>query len=83
VQKDFCNNIGTDETNVRSWQKGAARTIGQRIMTLNASSVDEISSAFEHLSQRRPGAILVAADPFFISRRNMSQCRAMSASGRS
>jgi putative ABC transport system substrate-binding protein len=47
----------------------AARTIGQRIITLNASSVGEISSAFEHLSQRRPGAILVAADPFFISHR--------------
>jgi putative tryptophan/tyrosine transport system substrate-binding protein len=47
----------------------AARTIGQRIITLNASSIGEINSAFEHLSQRRPGAILVAADPLFISRR--------------
>jgi putative tryptophan/tyrosine transport system substrate-binding protein len=47
----------------------AARTIGQRITILNASNVGEIDAAFEPFIQTRPGAILVAADPFFISRR--------------
>jgi putative ABC transport system substrate-binding protein len=47
----------------------AARTIGQRITILNASNVGEINAAFEPFIQTRPGAILVAADPFFISRR--------------
>jgi putative ABC transport system substrate-binding protein len=36
---------------------------------LNASNVGEIDAAFEPFIQTRPGAILVAADPFFISRR--------------
>jgi putative ABC transport system substrate-binding protein len=47
----------------------AARTIGKRIHILNASTVGEINAAFDLLIQARPGAILVAADPFFISRR--------------
>jgi putative tryptophan/tyrosine transport system substrate-binding protein len=47
----------------------AARMIGQRITVLNASNVGEIKSAFERFNQTRPSAILVGADPFFISRR--------------
>jgi hypothetical protein len=38
-------------------------------LMLNASSIREIDAAFETLAQMRPGALLLAADPFFHSRR--------------
>ena len=47
----------------------AAQTIGQGITILNASNIQEIDAAFEALAQMRPGALLLAADPFFHSRR--------------
>jgi putative ABC transport system substrate-binding protein len=47
----------------------AAQTMGQGISILNASNTREIDSAFQTLGQMRPGALLLAADPFFHSRR--------------
>jgi putative ABC transport system substrate-binding protein len=47
----------------------AARLLGQNITILNASTVGEIDAAFETLAQTQAGALLVGADPFFISRR--------------
>ena len=47
----------------------AAQTIGQSITILNASNIREIDVAFETFGQMRPGALLLAADPFFHSRR--------------
>ena len=47
----------------------AAQTIGQSITTLNASNIREIDVAFETIGQMRPDALLLAADPFFHSRR--------------
>ena len=47
----------------------AAQTIRQDITILNASTIREIDAAFETLAQMRPGALLLAADPFFHSRR--------------
>jgi ABC-type uncharacterized transport system substrate-binding protein len=47
----------------------AARTIGQALTILNASNIREIDAAFQTLVRARPGALLVGADPFFISRR--------------
>ena len=47
----------------------AARTMGKALTILNASNIREIDAAFELLVPTRLGALLVGADPFFISRR--------------
>jgi putative ABC transport system substrate-binding protein len=47
----------------------AARTLGQQLLVLHASTPSEIDAAFATMRQRRAGALLVGADPFFSSRR--------------
>jgi putative tryptophan/tyrosine transport system substrate-binding protein len=47
----------------------AARTLGQQLLILNASTASEIDDAFATMRQRRAGALLVSADPFFTARR--------------
>jgi putative ABC transport system substrate-binding protein len=46
----------------------AARTLGQQLLVLNASTVSEIDAAFATMRERRAGALLVGADPFLSSR---------------
>jgi putative ABC transport system substrate-binding protein len=48
----------------------AARTIGQQIHILHASDEREIDAAFAALAQLRAGALLVASDALFVSRRD-------------
>jgi putative ABC transport system substrate-binding protein len=48
----------------------AARTVGQQIHIVYASSERELDTAFGGLSQQRVGALVVGADPFFNSRRD-------------
>jgi putative tryptophan/tyrosine transport system substrate-binding protein len=48
----------------------AARTVGQKIHTLTASTERDLDAAFKTASQLGAGALLVAADPFFNSRRD-------------
>jgi putative tryptophan/tyrosine transport system substrate-binding protein len=47
----------------------AARTLGLQLLVLNASTTDEINTAFATVRQRRTGALLVGADPFYSGRR--------------
>jgi ABC-type uncharacterized transport system substrate-binding protein len=47
----------------------AARAVGQSIYLLNASSERDIHAAFETLARLKAGGLLVAANPFFNSRR--------------
>jgi putative tryptophan/tyrosine transport system substrate-binding protein len=47
----------------------AAHTIGQRIVIKKASTDEELDAAFGVLVQERIGALLVAADPYFDTRR--------------
>ena len=47
----------------------AARAIGLQIQVLNASTTREIDAAFANIVRERNGALFVAIDPFFISRR--------------
>jgi putative ABC transport system substrate-binding protein len=47
----------------------AARTLNRQLIVLNASSPNEINTAFATMRQRAVGALLVGADPFFTSRR--------------
>jgi putative ABC transport system substrate-binding protein len=47
----------------------AARTVGQRIVVSNAGTDAELDAAFAALVRQGIGALLVAADPFFDTRR--------------
>jgi ABC-type uncharacterized transport system substrate-binding protein len=46
----------------------AARTLGHPMRVLNASTRSEINTAFATIAQQRTDALLVAGDPFFLSR---------------
>jgi putative ABC transport system substrate-binding protein len=46
----------------------AARTLGHTMHVLNASTGSEINTAFATVNQQRIDALLVAGDPFFLSR---------------
>ena len=46
----------------------AARSVGQQIEILNASTIRDIDTAFATLAQMRADALLVAGDPFFFNR---------------
>jgi putative ABC transport system substrate-binding protein len=54
-------------------EMGAARTalrsLGKDMLVVSAGSELELDMAFAAMDQRRPGAILVASDPFFVTRR--------------
>jgi putative tryptophan/tyrosine transport system substrate-binding protein len=47
----------------------AAGEVGQEILVLRASSEEEIEAAFATAAERRASGLLVAADPFMLSRR--------------
>jgi putative ABC transport system substrate-binding protein len=47
----------------------AVRTLGKKLLVLDASSDSEIDAGFVTIARQRPGALTVAADPFFSSRR--------------
>jgi len=47
----------------------AARSLGQQLLDLNASTPSEIDTAFATMRQQRIGALLVGGNPFFSSRR--------------
>jgi putative ABC transport system substrate-binding protein len=57
------------ENQVRDVQT-AARSIGQQIVILNASSEHDIENAFATIVQQRVGAVLIGSDPFFTDQRN-------------
>ncbi|MFL6799291.1 MAG: ABC transporter substrate-binding protein [Xanthobacteraceae bacterium] len=62
------NNPST-ETDIADVQT-AARSVGQEIFLLRARSEQDIDTAFEMVAQGRANALLVAHDPFFLSRRD-------------
>jgi putative ABC transport system substrate-binding protein len=57
------------QTNVRD-VAAAARVMGLQIILIEASSESEINAAFAAIIQKRAGALLVGADPFFNGRRD-------------
>jgi putative ABC transport system substrate-binding protein len=50
--------------------EAAARKFGLQLIVLRASSEREIDAAFAAMAQRGAGAVLVATDPFLLSRRD-------------
>jgi putative tryptophan/tyrosine transport system substrate-binding protein len=49
--------------------QSAATSFGNRLLVLNASTEREIDSAFRALAEQRVNALIVASDPFLLSRR--------------
>jgi putative ABC transport system substrate-binding protein len=49
--------------------QNAARSLGLQLHVLNASTIEEIDTAFATCAQVRTGALLISADAFFVSRR--------------
>jgi len=50
--------------------KSAGHALGQDIQIVNASSEQQLDAAFASMAQSHVGALLVAADPFFNTRRD-------------
>jgi putative ABC transport system substrate-binding protein len=63
-------NNPTAETQSKDVQE-AARAVGQKIQILHATTEEALGPAFTTLAQLRAGGLLVGADPFFNSRRNL------------
>jgi putative tryptophan/tyrosine transport system substrate-binding protein len=47
----------------------AAESVGRKLLVVQASTDSELEAAFAALVQQRAGALVVGAEPFFISRR--------------
>jgi putative tryptophan/tyrosine transport system substrate-binding protein len=62
------NNPNADTDTVEAGQ--AARSLSKQLLVLEASNDSQLDSAFEKLIQERIGALVVAADPFFMNRRD-------------
>jgi ABC-type uncharacterized transport system substrate-binding protein len=54
---------------IRVTARGAASALGLQLTVFNASSEQEIDTAFAILAERWAGALLVTSDPFLFSRR--------------
>jgi putative ABC transport system substrate-binding protein len=48
----------------------AARSLGKQLLVLEATNDSQLDLAFEKLVRERIGALVVAADPFFLNRRD-------------
>ena len=51
--------------------EAASKVRGQQLLVLRATNESEIEAAFANIVERRPGAVIVCADVFFVARREM------------
>jgi putative ABC transport system substrate-binding protein len=49
--------------------QAAAQTMGLQLKMFNASTLNELNTAFAAIAEQRPDALLVGSDPFFLVRR--------------
>jgi putative ABC transport system substrate-binding protein len=61
-------NFPDSESNLHTAQ-AAARILGQKLVVLNATTGDEINSAFKSIAELQASALVVMPDPFLTSRR--------------
>lgn len=67
----FLVNVNNPNADADAAEAGqAARSLGKQLLVLEASNDSQIDSAFEKFTQERIGALVVAADPFFMNRRD-------------
>jgi putative ABC transport system substrate-binding protein len=64
------NPLNINNTSATLDLQAAARSIGRKIVVLNASTESEIDAAFANAAQRGVGALLVNGDSFLFSRRD-------------
>jgi|SRR5262245_17148873 len=70
------NPVSPDATaEIRSVQTGA-QVLGIKLAMFNASTAAEIEAAFDDIAERRPDALLVGTDPFYIAQRAAIVARA-------
>jgi putative ABC transport system substrate-binding protein len=65
--------VNSDNPNAEPERKDveqAGHTLGKRIVVANASSESDFDAAFSSIVQQRAGGLLVATDPFLLSRRD-------------
>jgi putative tryptophan/tyrosine transport system substrate-binding protein len=62
-------NYPDHEVQLRELEEAGA-AIGQKINVIRATTAHEIDTAFTSFVEQRAGALIVANDPFFVSRRN-------------
>jgi putative ABC transport system substrate-binding protein len=58
-----------EESSQRADAQDAARQLNLKLVVINASTEREIDAAFATFAQQQVGAVVIASDPFFISRR--------------
>jgi putative tryptophan/tyrosine transport system substrate-binding protein len=62
-------NFADAQTQLRDVES-AAESLGSALLVLKASTELEIDAAFTNLAQQKIGAVLIASDPFFTTRRD-------------
>ena len=58
-----------DESSQPADAQDAARQLNLKLVVINASTEREIDAAFATFAQQQVGAVVIASDPFFVSRR--------------
>jgi len=62
------NSTNSDAETVASDTRAAARALGLDLHVVEASTDRDLETAFASLAQRRVGGLVIAPDPFFVSR---------------
>ena len=65
----LANPSDPDDSSQRADAQGVADRLNLKLVVMNASTEREIDMAFGTFAQRKVGAVVIASDPFFITRR--------------
>jgi putative ABC transport system substrate-binding protein len=65
----LANPSDPDDSSQRADAQGVADRLNRKLVVMNASTEREIDMAFGTFAQQKVGAVVIASDPFFVSRR--------------